>query len=104
MSRRAFLMTLEPGAAGECSLRHQAPWSELVQTLRSQGVVTYSLFHDPASNQLFGYVEVESDAAWEAVRQAPVYRRWGRFLSDVVATTRSGDFLAIPLREVFHLS
>ncbi|MBL9208448.1 MAG: L-rhamnose mutarotase, partial [Opitutaceae bacterium] len=84
-------------------LRHQTAWGELVQVLRSQGIVTYSLFHEPQSNQLFGYVEVESDAAWEAVRQAPVYRRWGRFLSDVVATDREGRFQALPLREVFHL-
>jgi L-rhamnose mutarotase len=101
MSRRAFLLQLEPGAAGEFALRHQTAWTELTRTLREQGVSVYSLFHEPGSNHLFGYVEVASDEAWEAVQEAPVYRRWGRFLSDLVVSDAGSG--AKPLREVFHL-
>ncbi len=103
MSRRAFLLQLEPGAAGEFVLRHQTAWAELTLALREHGVSVYSLFHEPGSSHLFGYVEVASDEAWRAVQEAPVYRRWGRFLSDLVVPDAGGGAGAKPLREVFHL-
>jgi len=103
MHRRAFLMSLEPGAVRECALRHELVWAELVAALREHGVTTYGLFHEPTTNQLFGYVAIEEEARWKDVVAAPVYQRWGRFLGDLVPANADGPSASGHLREVFRL-
>ncbi|MCK7496812.1 MAG: L-rhamnose mutarotase [Comamonadaceae bacterium] len=47
MIRKAFRMSINPGAAGEYERRHQPIWKELEDTLLAHGVVTYSIYLDP---------------------------------------------------------
>ena len=66
MPRKAFRMSVNEGAAGEYARRHQPIWKDLEQVLFDHGVRTYSIFLDPASNDLFGYVEVETRSSGSA--------------------------------------
>ena len=60
MLRKAFRMSIHPGQEAEYERRHNPIWRELEDTLVGHGVQHYSIFLDPATRDLFAYVEVES--------------------------------------------
>ena len=62
MIRKAFVMSVNPGSEAEYERRHSPIWPELEATLREHGAHNYSIFLDPKTGQLFGYVEVEDEA------------------------------------------
>jgi L-rhamnose mutarotase len=96
-------MTVNDGAEKEYERRHSPIWQELEETLRAHGVVTYSIFLDPGTRDLFGYVEVESEARWNDVATTAVCRRWWRFMRDVMPANADDSPVSRDLREVFHL-
>jgi L-rhamnose mutarotase len=103
MIRKAFVMSVNPGREKEYATRHQPIWDELVAVLRGHGSHNYSIFLDPATRQLFGYVEIEDEARWQAVAQTEVCQRWWRFMSDIMPSNPDGSPVARSLNEVFHL-
>ncbi|HSP91568.1 MAG TPA: L-rhamnose mutarotase, partial [Vicinamibacterales bacterium] len=64
MIRRAFRMRINPGAAEEYEYRHRPIWRELEDALIDHGVLTYSIYLDDETYDLFGYVEIESEERW----------------------------------------
>ena len=103
MIRRAFRMSVNPGQASEYERRHTPIWEELEQTLLDHGVSTYSIFLDPATNDLFAYVEFENEARWAQVAATDVCRRWWAFMRDVMPSNSDNSPVAETLSEVFHL-
>lgn len=57
--RKAFRMKVHPGREVEYERRHRPIWSELEDVLKEHGVSNYSIFLDPATQDLFAYVEIE---------------------------------------------
>ena len=53
-------MSVHPGCEAEYERRHNPIWSELAGVLQQHGLQNYSIFLDPETRELFGYVEVES--------------------------------------------
>lgn len=104
MIRKAFKMSVHPGAHEEYERRHTPIWRELADTLRAHGVRNYSIFLDPVTHDLFAYVEVESEARWEAIARTEVCRRWWKYMRDVMPTNPDHSPRSIALREVFHLA
>ena len=76
MIRKAFLMQVNPDRHEEYRKRHNPIWPELEATLKSHGVHNYSIFLDPETNQLFGYVEIEDQARWNAIARTEICRKW----------------------------
>ena len=103
MIRKAFVMSVAPGREQEYATRHQPIWAELAAVLRAHGSHNYSIFLDPATRQLFGYVEIEDEARWQAVAQTAVCQRWWRFMSDIMPSNPDGSPVSRGLDEVFHL-
>ena len=54
--RKAFRMKVDPGHGDEYARRHGPIWEELEATLIQHGVRTYSIYLDPDTSDLFGYV------------------------------------------------
>ncbi len=104
MIRKAFLMQVHPGREQEYTRRHQPIWEELAATLRAHGSHNYSIFHDPVTHQLFGYVEIESEERWAAVAQTDVCQRWWKFMGDIMPSNPDNSPVARGLNEVFHLA
>ncbi len=104
MIRKAFIMSVNPGQAAEYERRHRPIWDELAAVLKQHGAHNYSIFHDPATNQLFGYVEIEDQARWDAVAQTEVCQRWWKFMGDVMPSNPDNSPVSREIREVFHLS
>jgi len=103
MIRKAFIMSLHSGAEAEYEKRHNPIWNELAATLKTHGVSNYSIFLHPATRQLFGYVEVESEERWAAIAGTEVCRRWWRYMADLMPSHPDHSPISSSLHEVFHL-
>ena len=103
MIRKAFRMRVNAGAEEEYERRHRPIWKDLEETLLAHGVHTYSIYLDPDTRDLFGYVEFESDQQWDAVSGTEVCRRWWRHMRDVMPANDDASPVSRDLREVFHI-
>jgi L-rhamnose mutarotase len=70
--RKAFRMSVHAGQAAEYERRHNPIWRELQDMLIRHGVRTYSIYLDPCTNDLFAYVELDSEAQWAAIAHTDV--------------------------------
>jgi len=104
MIRKAFFMSVKPGSEAEYARRHQPIWDELAAVLRAHGSHNYSIFLDPSTRQLFGYVEIESEARWAAVAQTEACQRWWKFMGDIMPSNPDHSPVSRELQEVFHLA
>ena len=103
MIRKAFVLQVNAGAEAEYARRHQPIWDDLAAVLTAHGVHNYSIFLDPATRQLFGYVEIESEARWQAIAQTDACQRWWRFMGDLMPSNPDHSPVSRDLNEVFHL-
>ncbi len=103
MIRKSFLMTLNPGAEEEYRKRHNPIWPKLQKVLKDHGVHNYSIFLDPLSNTLFGYVEIESEALWGKIAETDMCRRWWAHMAELMLTNEDNSPVVCELTEVFHL-
>jgi L-rhamnose mutarotase len=101
--RKAFRMSVHAGSEAEYERRHRPIWQELEQTLIAHGVETYSIYLDPDTNDLFGYVEVQDAARWAAIADTDVCRRWWRYMREIMPANPDDSPVARELREVFHI-
>ncbi|MFM8880417.1 MAG: L-rhamnose mutarotase [Verrucomicrobiota bacterium] len=103
MIRRAFVMSVHEGHEAEYERRHRPIWPELEEVLRNHGVGTYSIFLHPGTRQLFAYVEFADEAAWNAIAQTEVCRRWWRHMAPIMPSNDDDSPQAVSLQEVFHI-
>ncbi len=103
MIRKAFVMSLNPGAEAEYARRHLEIWPEMVQVLKAHGVSSYSIFLLPSTNQLFAFATIESEAQWAAIAATAVCRRWWQYMAELMPHDASGAPLVTGLTEVFYL-
>lgn len=103
MIRKAFVLSVHPGQEAEYERRHNPIWPELERVLRAHGVQRYSIFLHPETRQLFGYVELEDEARWQAIAGTPECRRWWGYMSEIMPSNPDTSPIARELREVFHL-
>jgi L-rhamnose mutarotase len=104
MIRKAFRMSVHAGREPEYEARHNPIWPELEAILLSHGVRSYSIYLDPETRDLFGYVEVEDEARWDAIASTPECQRWWASMRELMPSHADGRPVSSNLREVFHLS
>ena len=103
MIRKAFRMSVNQSDATEYERRHRPIWKDLEEALFEHGVGTYSIFLDPETHDLFGYVEVESEERWARIASTEVCRRWWRHMRDLMPANPDNSPVSRDLREVFHI-
>lgn len=103
MIRKAFVMSVHPGAEAEYARRHQPIWRELAAVLRAHGAHNYSIFLHAETRQLFAYVEIEDEARWAAIARTEVCQRWWKHMGDLMPSNPDLSPVARGLQEVFHL-
>jgi L-rhamnose mutarotase len=101
--RKAFRMEVHQGQEAEYARRHTPIWRELEAVLIDHGVRSYSIYLDPHTNDLFGYLECDSEARWRAIAETDVCRRWWRFMREIMTVNGDDSPVSRELREVFHL-
>ena len=103
MIRKAFVLAVNPDSQEEYIRRHNPIWPELAEVLKAQGARNYSIYLHPETQQLFGYVEVESEERWNAIAQTEVCRRWWASMKDLMPSNPDNSPVSVALSEVFHL-
>jgi L-rhamnose mutarotase len=103
MLRKAFRMSVHAGQELEYERRHRPIWPELERALLEHGVLTYSIFLEPSTGALFGYVEVESEERWAAIAATEVCRRWWSHMKELMPSNLDHSPVSVELREVFHI-
>ncbi len=103
MIRKAFQMSVNADEHDEYARRHNPIWRELEQTLLAHGVNSYSIYLEPETSVLFGYVEVEDEERWRAVASTDVCRRWWRHMRELMPSNPDDSPVSVELREVFHI-
>jgi L-rhamnose mutarotase len=103
MIRKAFRMSVHPHSHDEYARRHAPIWPELGETLLAHGVRTYSIYLDPATSELFGYVEIDSEERWAAIAATPVCRHWWNHMRELMPSNPDDSPVSRDLREVFHI-
>jgi L-rhamnose mutarotase len=96
-------MWLNSGQGEEYERRHNPIWPDLEATLVEHGVRTYSIFLDDETNELFAYVEFESEELWDKVAQTEVCGRWWRHMREVMPSNPDSSPVSRVCREVFHM-
>ncbi len=103
MIRKGFKMKLYPGMAEEYARRHNALWPEMRDMIHEYGGHNYSIYLDPETNVLYGYLEIEDEARWAASADTPVNRRWWDYMADIMDTNPDNSPVSTDLLPVFHL-
>ena len=103
MIRKSFVMQVNPGQEAEYQRRHSPIWKELADVLSAHGAHNYSIFLEPETHQLFGYVEIEDEARWNALASTAVCQRWWKYMGDIMPSNPDNSPVSSGLKEVFHL-
>ena len=101
--RKAFRMSVHPGREAEYARRHQPIWAELEAVLRAHGVREFSIFLDETTRDLFGYVDIEDEARWNAIAATDVCRRWWASMRELMPSHEDNAPVSSELTEVFRL-
>jgi L-rhamnose mutarotase len=103
MQRVAFKMKLYPGFQDEYRRRHDALWPELQQLLEKTGIHDYSIFLDPATDELFAMLRIADPIMLDQLPQHPVMKKWWAYMQDIMESNPDHSPVSIPLKEVFYL-
>jgi len=103
MIRKGFRMSVNVGQEQEYERRHSPIWKELEDVLVEHGVLSYSIFIDPETRDLFAYAEIESEERWNAIAATPICRRWWKHMREIMPSNADDSPVSQELREVFHL-
>jgi L-rhamnose mutarotase len=103
MIRKAFVMRINAEAEEEYTKRHRPIWPALQEVLKSHGVHNYSIFLHEGTQQLFAYVEIESEERWSAISATPACQQWWRHMADLMPHNPDCSPITTTVAEVFHL-
>jgi L-rhamnose mutarotase len=103
MIRKGFRMSVNAGQEQEYERRHSPIWKELEDVLVEHGVLSYSIFIDPETRDLFAYAEIESEERWNAIAATPICRRWWKHMREIMPSNADDSPVSRELREVFHI-
>ena len=104
MIRKSFLIQVKEGMAEEYERRHNNIWPELTALFEQQGVQTFSInLHEP-TGFLFGYIEIEDEAMFNAIGDYDVCKKWWKYMTEVLVCENENSEKGKEeiLREVFY--
>lgn len=103
MIRKGAIMKLHAGMEEEYKKRHDALWQELIDAIHRDGGKNYTIFHDPETNLLFEYIEIEDEVVWSARGGDETTQRWWDYMADIMETNPDNSPKSRPINEMFHL-
>ena len=103
MIRKGFKMKLYPGMEKEYEKIHNELWPEMQQMIHEHGGHNYSIYLDPETLVLYGYIEIEDEELWAKSADTEINRKWWDFMADIMETNPDNSPVAVDLHPVFHL-
>jgi L-rhamnose mutarotase len=93
-------MRIKPGSEAIYKEKHDQIWPELLEVLRTQGVVRYAIYRDGLD--LFAHLEsTQPQIPGESVD--PVVRRWWDMMAEYMETNPDNSPKTWPLEEMFWM-
>lgn len=87
----------------EYKRRHDKLWPEMRTALQEHGVSEYSIYLDPTTNVLFGYLVIEDETLWSKMAKTPINQKWWQYMKDVMETNPDSSPVSWELLPVFEL-
>lgn len=103
MIKKAVRMKVYPDQHEEYKRRHDELWPEMEQMLKEHGALSYSIFLDPETSTLFGYLEIKDEALWSQTAQTEINKKWWDYMEDIMDTNSDNSPVAVDLLPVFEL-
>lgn len=103
MIKKAVRMKLYPGLKKEYERRHNELWPGMRSMLKEHGVQSYSIYYDPETDYLFGYLEIEDEEKWTKSADTEINRKWWDFMEDMMETNPDNSPVTVDLEQVFEL-
>ncbi len=103
MIRKSFKMKLFPGMEEEYEKRHNQLWKEMKEMIHEYGGSNYSIFLDPKTDILYGYIELEDEEKWAQSASTEICRKWWDYMADIMETNSDNSPVSLDLKLVFHL-
>ncbi len=103
MIRKAFIMQVNPDQHAEYIKRHNPIWPELEAILKANGAHNYSIFLDPGTSRLFGYVEIEDERRWADIAKTDVCKKWWAHMQPIMPCHSDNSPISKDLEQVFHM-
>ncbi|MBM7541574.1 L-rhamnose mutarotase [Amphibacillus cookii] len=103
MLRKAFKMKVYPDQHETYHQRHQDLWPELLQLLKSHGVIKYAIYLDRETSDLFAYLEVEDESRWEQLATDPINKEWWAYMAPIMETNTDHSPKTVELSEMFYI-
>src|SRR6185295_1638000 len=102
MPRVAFKMQLKKGFEAEYKKRHDELWPDLEKLLKSHGISDYGIYLDETTLSLFAIMQVEDPEKLKQLPDAPVMKKWWKYMGDIMETNTDHSPLSTPLKPVFY--
>ncbi len=77
--------------------------TELEDLLHRSGISNYSIFLDPATNDLFAYFNIEDEDTLNNLPTQDIMKKWWSYMQDIMETNPDHSPVIQPLQEVFYL-
>lgn len=103
MFKKAFKMKVYPEQQEEYEKRHNQLWPEMREMFAEYGAVNYSIFLDPDTNYLFGYLEIEDEKRWAESESTEINQKWWDYMEDIMETNPNNSSVSKNLKQVFEL-
>lgn len=103
MIKKAFSMKIYPDQHEEYRKRHDELWPEMREMLKEHGAHQYSIFLDPETSELFGYLEIEDEERWSGTAATVINQKWWHYMADIMETNADNSPVSKELSHVFEL-
>ena len=80
-----------------------ATTAQMIDMIHEHGGKNYSIFLDRETLILFGYIEIEDEALWNAGADTAINRKWWDYMADIMETNPDNSPVAEDLAMLFHL-
>ena len=92
---KGFTMKLYEGQEVEYEKRHNLLWPEMKEMIHRYGGKNYTIFLDPNSLILFGYIEIEDEKLWREGAETEINKKWWEYMADIMETGLLSGFVSI---------
>ena len=96
-------MKIYPDQNEEYEKRHDELWPEMREMLKEHGAIQYSIFLDPETSKLFGYLEIEDEERWKETAATAINLKWWHYMADIMETNPDDSPVSKELVQVFEL-
>lgn len=100
---KGFTMKLYEGQEVEYEKRHNLLWPEMKEMIHRYGGKNYTIFLDPNSLILFGYIEIEDEKLWREGAETEINKKWWEYMADIMETNPDNSPVCVNLKKVFNL-